>query len=124
MKFRCDFGAEIAAHGLYDDYHRARSADWGRITVPLLSAAATGVAIRCTCAATSKASCAPPPSRNGSEMHGDRHWTLFYTDYGNDLQKRFFGHFLKGEDTGWAAAAAGAAAGPPSRRAVRAPPRG
>jgi uncharacterized protein len=35
------------------------------------------------------------------EMHGDRHWTLFYTDYGIDLQKRFFGHFLKGEDTGW-----------------------
>jgi predicted acyl esterase len=35
------------------------------------------------------------------EMHGDRHWTLFYTDYGNNLQKRFFGHFLKGEDTGW-----------------------
>ncbi len=35
------------------------------------------------------------------EMHGDRHWTLFYTDYGIDLQKRFLGHFLKGEDTGW-----------------------
>jgi predicted acyl esterase len=35
------------------------------------------------------------------EMHGDRHWTLFYTDYGIALQKRFFGHFLKGEDTGW-----------------------
>jgi uncharacterized protein len=26
----------------------------------------------------------------------------FYTDYGVALQKRFFGHFLKGEDTGWA----------------------
>ena len=35
------------------------------------------------------------------EVHGDRHWTLFYTDYGNELQKRFFGHFLKGENTGW-----------------------
>jgi uncharacterized protein len=35
------------------------------------------------------------------EVHGDRHWTLFYTDYGNNLQKKFFGHFLKGEDTGW-----------------------
>jgi predicted acyl esterase len=34
-------------------------------------------------------------------VHGDRHWTLFYTDYGIALQKRFFGHFLKGEDTGW-----------------------
>ena len=25
----------------------------------------------------------------------------FYTDYGVSLQKRFLGHFLKGEDTGW-----------------------
>ena len=35
------------------------------------------------------------------ECHGIEHWTHFYTDYGVALQKRFFGHFLKGEDTGW-----------------------
>jgi predicted acyl esterase len=35
------------------------------------------------------------------ECHGIEHWTHFYTNYGLDLQKRFFGHFLKGEDTGW-----------------------
>jgi predicted acyl esterase len=35
------------------------------------------------------------------EVHGIEHWTEFYTDYGVNLQKRFFGHFLKGEDTGW-----------------------
>src|SRR4029079_16223761 len=29
------------------------------------------------------------------------HWTHFYTNYGVSLQKKFFGHFLKGEDTGW-----------------------
>ena len=34
-------------------------------------------------------------------MHGQQHWAEFYTDYGVRLQKRFFGHFLKGEDTGW-----------------------
>jgi hypothetical protein len=34
-------------------------------------------------------------------MHGIEHWTHFYTDYGVAIQKRFFGHFLKGEDTGW-----------------------
>src|SRR5258708_3577977 len=34
-------------------------------------------------------------------MHGGEHWTSFYTDYGGKLQKRFFGYFLKGEDTGW-----------------------
>jgi hypothetical protein len=35
-------------------------------------------------------------------VHGIEHWTHFYTNYGLALQKRFFGHFLKGEDTGWA----------------------
>ena len=34
-------------------------------------------------------------------MHGDTHFTHFYSRYGEALQKRFFGHFLKGEDTGW-----------------------
>ncbi|HZN25136.1 MAG TPA: CocE/NonD family hydrolase C-terminal non-catalytic domain-containing protein, partial [Burkholderiales bacterium] len=35
------------------------------------------------------------------EAHGLEHWTHFYTDYGVKVQKRFFGHFLKGERTGW-----------------------
>jgi hypothetical protein len=33
--------------------------------------------------------------------HGDSHWSLFSSDYGLDLQKRFFDHFLKGEKNGW-----------------------
>ena len=35
------------------------------------------------------------------EVHGDTHFTHFYSNYGETLQKRFFGHFLKGESTGW-----------------------
>src|SRR5262245_14696908 len=35
------------------------------------------------------------------KVHGDTHFTHFYSSYGETLQKRFFGHFLKGEDTGW-----------------------
>jgi predicted acyl esterase len=35
------------------------------------------------------------------EAHGLEHWTHFYTDYGVSLQKKFFGHFLKGDTTGW-----------------------
>src|SRR5439155_235961 len=35
------------------------------------------------------------------EVHGIEHWTHFYTDYGVALQKKFLGHFLKGEETGW-----------------------
>ncbi len=34
-------------------------------------------------------------------MHGLQHWTHFYTPYGQDLQRRFFGHFLKDATTGW-----------------------
>src|SRR4029079_1329303 len=33
------------------------------------------------------------------EVHGIEHWTHFYTDYGVNLQKRFFGHFLKDPDS-------------------------
>jgi predicted acyl esterase len=35
------------------------------------------------------------------EVHGGSHWAPFYTDYGLDLQKRFFGYFLKNEKNGW-----------------------
>src|SRR5256885_1260246 len=35
------------------------------------------------------------------EVHGDTHFTHFYSNYGMGLQKRFFGRFLKGADTGW-----------------------
>ena len=35
------------------------------------------------------------------EVHGDTHFSHFYSNYGAGLQKRFFGHFLKGENTGW-----------------------
>jgi predicted acyl esterase len=35
------------------------------------------------------------------EAHGGEHWTHFYTDYGREIQKRFFDYFLKGEKNGW-----------------------
>jgi predicted acyl esterase len=98
--FRCDFGEAIYAHPLDDSYHRARSADWSRITVPLLSAGnwgGNGLHLRGNIEGFVRAA----SKEKWLEVHGDRHWTLFYTDYGIDLQKRFFGHFLKGEDTGW-----------------------
>jgi predicted acyl esterase len=97
---RCDFGAEIRAHALDGPYYRERSADWSRITVPLLSAAnwgGQGLHPRgnfegfLRAAATDK----------WLEAHGLEHWTEFYTDYGVALQKRFFGRFLKDEDNGW-----------------------
>jgi uncharacterized protein len=38
-KNRANFGAEIVAHPMDDDYHKARSAKWDKIVTPLFSAA-------------------------------------------------------------------------------------
>jgi predicted acyl esterase len=97
---RCDLGAEIAAHPLDDEYHRARSPRWERITVPLFSAAnwgGQGLHPRGNFEGFLNAA----SKEKWLEAHGIEHWTHFYTDYGVQLQKRFFGHFLKGEDSGW-----------------------
>jgi uncharacterized protein len=97
---RCSFGDEILAHPLDDDYHKARSPVWDRITVPFLSAAnwgGQGLHPRGNFEGFLRA--ASP--QKWLEAHGLEHWTHFYTDYGRDLQKRFFAHFLKGEDNGW-----------------------
>ena len=51
---------------------------------------ATGAGRRCICAATSRASCAPPRARNGWRSHGLEHWTEFYTDYGIELAEAIF----------------------------------
>ena len=97
---RCEFGEDILSHPLDDAYHRARSADWDNIKVPLLSCGnwgGNGLHLHGNIEGFVRAA----SQQKWLEMHGDRHWTLFYTDYGVQLQKRFFGHFLKGEDTGW-----------------------
>src|SRR3974390_769856 len=39
---RCDFGDEILAHPLDDEYHRIRSPLWEKMKIPLLSAANWG----------------------------------------------------------------------------------
>jgi predicted acyl esterase len=41
-KNRVDLGKELRAHFLDDEYHRGRSPDWSKVTVPLLTAADWG----------------------------------------------------------------------------------
>ena len=79
-----------------------------------------GAAWGCTPAAISKVSCAPAAKQKWLEVHGDTHFTHFYSSYGETLQKRFFGHFLKGEQHRLGQAAARVAQRPPSARDVRA----
>lgn len=99
-KNRIDFGEEIRSHPLIDEHHNQRSADFESIDVPLLSAGnwgGQGLHLRGNVEGFARSA----SSQKWLEMHGLEHWTHFYTDYGVDLQKRFFGHFLKGQDTGW-----------------------
>ena len=97
---RVDFPGMIFAHPLDDDYHRDRSADLDNISVPLLSAAnwgGQGLHLR----GNIEGYLGAGTDQKWLEVHGIEHWTHYYTDYGVALQKRFFGHFLHGHDTGW-----------------------
>jgi uncharacterized protein len=97
---RIDIQRSLLAHPLDDVYYRDRSANWSKITVPILSAAnwgGHGLHPRGNFEGFMRAA----SEQKWLEVHGQSHWTHFYTDYGIALQKRFFGHFLKGEDTGW-----------------------
>ncbi len=97
---RADFGDTILAHPLDDQYHRERSPQWDKVTVPFLSAAnwgGQGLHPRGNFEGFGRAT----SKQKWLEAHGIEHWTHFYTDYGVNLQKRFFAHFLKGEKNGW-----------------------
>lgn len=100
---RRDFYRDCQENALATDaYWRSRLPDWSRVKAPLLSAAnwgGQGLHPRGNFEGFARA--ASP--QKWLEVHGLEHWTHFYTDYGVTLQKRFFGHFLRGLDTGWAA---------------------
>jgi uncharacterized protein len=88
------------AHPLVDAWHGGRSADWSKVTTPFLSAASwggQGLHSRGNFEGFVQA----PSEQKWLEVHGLEHWTHFYTPYGLNLQKRFFGYFLKGEKNGW-----------------------
>jgi predicted acyl esterase len=98
---RADFGQLAREHPLLDAYHRAHvHPDWSRIRVPVLSAGnwgGMGLHLRGNTLGFEQAA----SGQKWLTMHEDTHFSLFYAQYGLDLQKRFFGHFLKDEDTGW-----------------------
>ncbi len=97
---RAAFGQEILDHPLDDDYHRGRSPDWSMVRVPSLSAGnwgGQGLHLRGNVEGFVRAA----SEHKWLEIHGLEHWTEFYTDYGVELQKRFFAAFLKDDDSGW-----------------------
>ena len=98
---RRDFLTDVRANRLASDpYWTSRMPDWSKVAVPFLSAAnwgGQGLHPRGNFEGFLRAAA----DQKWLEVHGIEHWTHFYTDYGLAIQKRFFGHFLKGEDTGW-----------------------
>ena len=99
-KNRVDLGNRLQSQELINDWYRERTADLTEIDTPLLSAASwggQGLHPRGNYSGFLNAN----SKQKWLECHGLEHWTEFYTRYGLDLQKRFFGHFLKSEDTGW-----------------------
>src|SRR5690242_1215183 len=97
---RADTPGEPKRRRLLDDYYASRIADFAKIEVPLLSAANWG-GIGLHLRGNIEGWLAAGTQQKWLEVHGDTHFTHFYSDYGAALQRRFLGHFLKGEDTGW-----------------------
>ncbi|MDH3438868.1 MAG: CocE/NonD family hydrolase, partial [Betaproteobacteria bacterium] len=92
---RSDMWADVLAHPLDGPYYRERSADLAKVVVPLLSSAnwgGQGLHMR----GNSEGFMGAASTHKWLEVHGGSHWAPFYTDYGVQLQKRFFDYFLKG----------------------------
>jgi uncharacterized protein len=99
-KSALDPAGEALRRPLIDDYYRSRMVEFEKIDVPVLSAAnwgGQGLHPR----GNFEGYLALKTKDKWLEVHGDTHFTHFYSNYGIALQKKFFNHFLKGEDSGW-----------------------
>ncbi|MDI9332397.1 MAG: CocE/NonD family hydrolase [Alphaproteobacteria bacterium] len=97
---REDMAHELLTREMDSPYYRERSANFSRIQVPLLSTAnwgGQGLHLR----GNIEGYIHSASEQKWLEAHGGSHWAPFYTDYGVGMQRKFFDHFLKGEDNGW-----------------------
>jgi predicted acyl esterase len=97
---RENMAQELLTREMDSPYYRERSADLSRVTVPLLSTAnwgGQGLHLR----GNMEGFIGAASPQKWLEAHGGSHWAPFYTDYGVNMQRKFFDHFLKGEDNGW-----------------------
>ena len=98
---RRDFGKDCFSNSLDNSEHwQSRMPDWTKVKVPIFSSAnwgGSGLHLRGNCEGFVRSA----SKQKWLEVHGGEHWTEFYTDYGLNLQKKFFGYFLKNKDTGW-----------------------
>jgi len=99
---RADVAGEARSRRRIDEYYAARTWRFEDIDVPLLSAANWG-GMGLHTRGNFEGFCRAGTQQKWLEVHGDTHFSHYYSSYGVALQKRFFGHFLKGENTGWEA---------------------
>ncbi|HEX2216798.1 MAG TPA: CocE/NonD family hydrolase [Xanthobacteraceae bacterium] len=101
LKKNCtDLEADVLSHPLDDDFYTSRSPQWEKVVTPFLSAnnwGGQGLHPR----GNNEGFLRAASKQKWLECHGLGHWPHFYTDYGRELQKRFFDYFLKGEQNGW-----------------------
>lgn len=86
-------------HTIDGDQYTSRQADFSKITVPLLSCASWagfGLHQRGNFEGFLQAA----SRQKWLEVHPGKHEEWFYLPHGYELQKRFFDHFLKGEENG------------------------
>ncbi len=91
---------ELLKREMDGPYYRERTAELSKVEVPLLSAAnwgGQGLHTRGNFEGFTRST----SEKKWLEVHGGSHWAPFYTDYGVQLQKRFFDFFLKGKANGW-----------------------
>ncbi len=97
---RADVRKDYLTRELDGPFYRGRSADFSKITVPLLSAGnwgGMGLHGRGNMEGYDRSA----SRQKWLQVHGGNHRDAFYSREGQALQKEFFDHFLKGEDNGW-----------------------
>ncbi|MDR7093218.1 CocE/NonD family hydrolase [Hydrogenophaga laconesensis] len=97
---RRDLYAQSLDEPLDGPFWRRRTPDPSRIDMPFLSCAnwgGMGIHPRGNFSGFTES----PSGHKWLEVHGDSHWSLFSSNYGIDLQRRFLDHFLKGVDNSW-----------------------
>lgn len=97
---REDHPANHLRHKLDDEWHKSRTPDMGKVTVPVLSAGnwgGPGVHLRGNVAGFVEAA----SQDKWLSMHIGTHYESFYLPEYVAMQKRFFDRYLKSIDNGW-----------------------
>ncbi|MEH2482305.1 putative acyl esterase [Nitrobacteraceae bacterium AZCC 2146] len=97
---RADHPNDLLRHSLDDEWYRERTPDLSLIEVPLFSSGnwgGAGLHLRGNIEGYVRSA----SKKKWLEIHVGTHFESFYLPAYVERQKRFFGHFLKGDNNGW-----------------------